>query len=953
MKNKTLLGLLTGLICITVCTALLLSACVGTNDDPTESVTDPVTEPTAGEEIPAPTDPEPTEVVPTDPEETEPEQTEPEATEPEETQPSGGSSTPNVNTGTGGGYNPGTSDPTEPETPTEPEIQVPAAGAEGNAYYEQLSKATGSFQTVAIAAGETVHYRVKTPGTFLCVEDAEVSVSYDGNTYTPEDGAIELVLPADNTTAVSLQFTNNGSEAKAFAVDIRDALGSQDNPIVLESIALIETALEEGDSDGICYAWTADSDGVLNFGIGMVECADDVADAIVTVNGEAVSVAEAGGMAEIPVKAGDTVNIQVLVYENADGIYPAAQITSGGYIAPIVELEITEVPVEVESVSIPSYQSVIYRITGIRGKILKIMASDFYALYENEIYSPNEEGVIEISIPAGTSKTPVEVELLNGAAETKTAMLQIGYSVGHKDNPQILTELGELPTQTYKELGGYYYSYTAPHAGLVTFQIWEYPTEGNKADILLLNQTTGESANLWTTDENGDPVENITASVAVKTGDQVTIHVTVVNVLNRQVDDSLVILGGMYGSEDMPIPVQYPGFTADVPAGATVYYEGYNMNEMIFSASGENLVVSHNGQTYDSGEITFNIVVQGRNPAVFGITNTGTKDASYDVVFTYPVGHSENPDALLLGTNTATRTAGQSDYCYLFTAPRAGTLTVSFAAAAQWLYAVDNLTKGTYGDTQWSDSDPLITETTVTVAAGDKIRVRVNTYDAANMFENPAGTVSFTAKYVSGPTVINSLTLPTNTTVIPGEYAVYTGAFFDHVLSISNAKDLVVIFNGTEYTADAKGEISVEFPVASGSETSQEFTVFNAGTAQIIRSMTFSSKEVGSKENPDTLPYGKVTLTQPADNSADYYYTYTATARGTLIITFDPNSDWLYQVTNLTTNQSNGLVLSITGSNTCRISVRPGQVIELLVNTFDPKTGKSPEGTVEFTVSFQ
>lgn len=952
MKNKKLLGLLTGLICITVCTALLLSACVGTKDDPTEAVTDPITEPVTGEQIPVPTDPEPTEVTPTEPEETEPEQTEPEATEPEETEPSGGSSKPSVNTGTGGGYNPGTSDPTEPEAPTEPEIQVPAAGAEGNAYYEQLSKATASFQTVTIAAGETVHYRVKTSGTFLRVEDEEIAVVYDGNTYTPEDGVLELTLPADDSKALSLQFTNNGSESKTFGVNIMDALGSQDNPIVLESIALIETALEEGDSDGIHYVWTADADGVLYFGIGKAECADDVADVIVTVNGESMSVAEAGA-AEIPVSAGDTVAIQVLVHENADGIYPAAQIISGGYIAPVVELNITEPTAEVESIGVPSFETVIYRITGIRGKMVKIMAPDFLVRYEDEIYGPNEEGLIELQIPAGTSSEPVEIELLNAGAEEKTVVMQIGYSIGHKENPQILTELDEIPTQTYKDLGGYYYSYTAPSAGMVTFQIWEYPTEGNKADIQLLNKNTGESANLWTTDENGESVENYNASVTVKAGDEVIIHVTVVNILNRNVDDSLVIFGSHYGTQELPIPVQYPGFTADVPAGTTVYYEGYNMNEMIFSASGENLVVSHAGQTYDSAEIIFNITVQGRNPAVFGITNTGTKDASYNVTFTYPKGHAENPAALVLGTNTVTQTAGHSDYCYIFTAPRAGSLTVTFDAAAQWVYTVDNLTKEIYGDTQWSDSDPLITETTVAVAAGDKIRVKVNTYDAANMFESPAGTVSFTAKYVSGPTAISTLTLPVNTTVLPGEYSVFTGLFYDHVLTISNAKDLVVIFNGTEYTANEKGEISVEFPAASGTQTTLEYTVYNAGTAQIIRTMSFSSKEMGSKENPDVLPFGKVTLTQPKDNSEDYYYTYTATARGNLIVTFDANADWVYQITNLTTGQTSGTVVSVMGPNTFRITVRPGQVVELMVNTFDPRTGGSPEGTVEFTVSFQ
>ena len=137
MKNNKLLGLLTGLLCISLCLALMLTACRIEKDDSEDqnpTVGEELSDPTQGKpSADEPTQPEQTQPEQTQPEVTEPEETQPEETQPEETQPSGGSSTPSVNTGTGGGYDPGASQPTEPEDATEPEIVVPEPGSEKNA----------------------------------------------------------------------------------------------------------------------------------------------------------------------------------------------------------------------------------------------------------------------------------------------------------------------------------------------------------------------------------------------------------------------------------------------------------------------------------------------------------------------------------------------------------------------------------------------------------------------------------------------------------------------------------------------------------------------------------------------------------------------------------------------------------------------------------------------------
>lgn len=956
MKNKKLLGLLLGLLSIVLSVSLVLVAC--DSGDKKEKTTETVgaqnTDPTAGETTapkatePKETEPEVTQPDATEPEETIPEETQPEATEPvvtepEATQPSG----PSVNTGTGGGYDPGTSDPTEPVTPTEPEIVVPAAGTENNAYTEQLKSAAGAFTTVKIPAGQNIYYRIKTPGSFLRIEDAEVSVIYNGTTYEPVEGVVEIPLPGDDSQAIALQFINQGEEEKSFGVTLKDAVGSQTNPIVLDTLSNIQTNLPEGNETGVYYTWTADQSGVLNIALENAEGAEDVADAIIAVGGKTVRLSENDGQAQIQVSAGDQVSIQVLT----NGTHPAAKIRLSGYVAVIVDLTVSQVPADVETVTVPGKQSVIYRISGIRGKILTIRDSDFSVLFDGTVYSADETGVITISIPAGTTK--VELELINGANEEKATVFRFNYSLGHELNPHVLTELGELETATSSDQNGYYYNYTAANSGVVTFQIWVAPEQPDaKTDIVLTNVTTGESKALWTTDEAGEPVQGDTVSVNVKKGDKLTIWVSVTNKLGRNINANLVIYGELYGSEELPIQVMYPGFTANVPAGETLYYEGYNMGGLILSMTGENVKISHNGTTYDGSEISFTVVAAGRNPAVFAISNIGANDAAYQVTFTYPVGHSENPAKLVLGSNILTQEAGATDYYYTFTAPRAGKLTLTFDGSAQWLYAVDNLTQGTYGETQWSDSDPQVAETTITVKINDVIVVRVNTYDAANMFETPAGTVTFTAKFVSGPTKINNLNGATNTNLTPGEYGAYTGQFYDHVLSIKGAQKLVVYFGGTAYYPDATGEIKVEFPASdgSGNQPNLEYMVHNTDTANMVRSMTFSTKQQGSIENPAPLQYGPNVMVQTQNNGADYYYTFTVTANGRFTVTFEAGSNWLYQLRNLTRNMDSGLQLSSMGRNSYTMTVRKGDVIQLMVNTFDPTTGGSPEGTVEFTV---
>lgn len=932
MKNKKLLWLLIGLVSVCV----LFAAC-GSDGDPTEPSpveTQAPTETDAPEtEAPVETD----EIEPTEPVET----TEPEETQPEETEPSTGATQPNLNTGTGGGYNPGdtgdTTDPEDPAEPTQPVIEVPAPGSENNAYYEYVKDASGKFSTVKIPAGGTAHYRIQTAGTFLRLEGQDMAVEYNGNTYTPEDGVIEIDLPADESAPLTFKFHNQGAEAQAFSVKVQDAVGSESNPLEADSLENVEISLTENDLDGTYYSFTADKAGVLKLTVaGEVD-----AEVNLSVNGTAAQLTEeADGKLTASVKKNDKLLIQVQAVADAEGNTPAGKVTLKGYIAETITLKLTAIPTDTESVSIPAGQSVYYRISGGKNKLLQITGENAAVFYKDQLVEADETGKLMLILQDGTAN----IELLNNGTEAASFAMHFDYPIGHQKNPEILTELGELETVTVADEDGYYYRYTVPGTGIAEFLMWTYPEgEGLQTDISVKNETTGEYLTLW---KNG--VEGESVSMSVDKGDVLLIHVTVKNVAGKNMDGQFTIYGALYGSEEMPIVVNFPGFTAKVPAGETLYYQGYNMSGLLMTVTGTDMILTHNGTTYvpQDGQIDLTVVAEGRNPAVFGITNTGTETAAYEAVFAYPLGHSENPDTLKLGTNVLTQKAGDSEYSYKFVAPRAGKLTISMDASAQWLYTVDNITQGIYGDTQWSDSDPLMAETTISVAAKDEIRIRVNTYDTANEFQTPAGTVTFRAAYVSGPVEITNFVMPTYAELLDGECSEFTGMFYGYILRVTGTNNASLEFNGTVYTPDSTGTIKVDMP-KSGTEP-LTFRLCNSSGKTVNFSLLFSTTTTGSAENPEKVTLGSHSMVQSINGGGDYYYQFIAEKSGRLVITFETDVDAIIIV------NGNQVKYTHLGQNVITLNVRPGAKVNFCVNTYNPDNPMiSPEGTVDFTVEMK
>jgi len=160
------------------------------------------------------------------------------------------------------------------------------------------------------------------------------------------------------------------------------------------------------------------------------------------------------------------------------------------------------------------------------------------------------------------------------------------------------------------------------------------------------------------------------------------------------------------------------------------YYGLYRMGEMVLTINGEEVEVTSGGFFM---------------PSTFELINDTTEPMEVELLLYTPVGASSNPAELAMFDNVAEIKANSNGYYFTWTAPEKGTL-VLLMPEGDWTYTVSNMTSYIYGETQWSDSDPVVNPAYIQVEAGDELEIIVNTYDPAS-WNTPAGTLTVNAAF--------------------------------------------------------------------------------------------------------------------------------------------------------------------------------------------------------------
>lgn len=281
-------------------------------------------------------------------------------------------------------------------------------GAVGNPIEIEIA---GSLSAIDVKAGETVYYAInsKLNGQILTIKvDGNATVTLNGKELKAENGVVTAVL--DKTPVNALTVANKGEKAASYVASINWPVGSESNPIVIESATDL-TGIDAAKGESVCYAINSKLNGQI------LTIAVD-SKTVVTLNGKEVK-AENG----IVTVALDGTPVNALVVTNKgdkDASYTAsiayALGTAGNPIAVNSEKELN-------GVKVAAGEEVHYLLNSkLEGAVLSVKGDKAYVIVNGE-KTEAKDGIIKLTLAAKGAT----ISLVVGGEATVT----LGYS----DNP--------------------------------------------------------------------------------------------------------------------------------------------------------------------------------------------------------------------------------------------------------------------------------------------------------------------------------------------------------------------------------------------------------------------------------------------------------------------------------------------------------------------------------------
>ncbi len=309
--------------------------------------------------------------------------------------------------------------------------------------------------------------------------------------------------------------------------------------------------------------------------------------------------------------------------------------------------------------------------------------------------------------------------------------------------------------------------------------------------------------------------------------------------------------------------------TVTIPAGAAYYVApvlpSWNVEYQL-------IITGNTGFAYSSGfgmptpdadgVITTSIsanMMNGFKPS-FALLNNTDNDQTYTLdIEPMPVGSQSNP--LILEAANSSYTAeiaeGAQGYFAKFTAPYAGIVTVTMDSESGWMYYVNNITAGVYGDWHYYDDEEVVASETLEVVTGDELEIIIISYDP--IVYAPAGTIdwSFGFDYYTVSEGDNLITADPNNAY--NVFAFAPEATGNYTFSSDDALVGIISYNGMwisiEPSAETITESSVEWECTGVGQTIFIAVAPNGETANL----NIAYEEVIKVEIPWTYYENEVT----------------------------------------------------------------------------------------------
>ena len=430
------------------------------------------------------------------------------------------------------------------------------------------------------------------------------------------------------------------------------------------------------------------------------------------------------------------------------------------------------VPGSAETHNIPAGSSRKYT-TPVGSVNMIINDANAAVLYNGETYTTDENGVVTVALGEANRRLGIynNFEIFNNGEEAAVFEVEFQYNLGHRENPEIITESAALGADLAEgNYDGYFYKFVAPEDGKLTLSLYngwnvlnEMVVECNSVQTSMLMEGTFDPDDEWAPG---------VLTFDVKAGDEY--YIQLVAVEGYEIDEETYelavdengnkIVTGMYpaayvmgdltfesGSEENPYLLNFSDVPGSVTAankqtpGAEVFYKASQTDIQI--TLNADATVKYNGETIEAvdGVVVFTLDSAVENGDVFSVIYNGSSAATLTFAADYLPGSWDNPAELVEGENVATLTAGNwGGYFYTFTAPSKGVLTIMVSGENGWTYVVNNLTTETYGDVQTSQEGSAYVS--LNLLDGDEIQLNVNTY-AGDDAEAPAGEVIVTMTF--------------------------------------------------------------------------------------------------------------------------------------------------------------------------------------------------------------